>query len=172
MKTKIVLALVLLLVLAFVRADETVPQTQTVLKSYFTTGAVPTETNYAELIDTMFYYVAAASSNATAAAASAASANSVLSNAVPTSANFHISGNSVTLLSAYNIANITATHGGSSPNYHYIVTCVFSNSFPTTNYFVYFPVPNDVTDVTRRSTNFVYESVGPDTVFNLGFIVK
>ena len=36
-------------------AQETVPQTQTVLKRYVTTGAVPTQTNYWELIDTIFW---------------------------------------------------------------------------------------------------------------------
>jgi hypothetical protein len=35
---------------------ETVPQLQTILKSYFITGAVPTEANYWELIDTLFWY--------------------------------------------------------------------------------------------------------------------
>lgn len=38
-------------------AAETVPQSQTVLKSYFNTGSVPTSTNYWEMIDTIFWYV-------------------------------------------------------------------------------------------------------------------
>jgi hypothetical protein len=36
---------------------ETVPQMQTVLKSYFVTGAIPTEADYWELIDTEFWYI-------------------------------------------------------------------------------------------------------------------
>lgn len=50
-------AIVLGLVIAVTIYSETVPQTQTVLKSYFVTGAIPTETNYDELIDTMFWYI-------------------------------------------------------------------------------------------------------------------
>jgi hypothetical protein len=38
-------------------ALETVPQWQSILKSYFINGAVPTEQNYWELIDTTFYYI-------------------------------------------------------------------------------------------------------------------
>lgn len=69
MKTKII---ILLCALAFwgtdlwsvLRAQETVPQTQTILKSYFVTGNVPTQTNYMEFIDTMFFFIQTMATNA------------------------------------------------------------------------------------------------------------
>lgn len=41
---------------AIAPASETVPQWQMILKSYYITGSVPTEANYWEFIDTVFYY--------------------------------------------------------------------------------------------------------------------
>ena len=52
-------------------ATETVPQSQTILKSYFLTGSVPTEANYWEWIDTWFWYVSETYSNSMVAANSA-----------------------------------------------------------------------------------------------------
>ena len=75
MKTKILLLALLSacsLSPATALASETVPQTQTALRSYFQTGHVPTQTNYWELIDTMFWYVASTYTNSLVTASNAA----------------------------------------------------------------------------------------------------
>jgi hypothetical protein len=52
-------------------ALETVPQNQLVLKSYFITGALPSQANYWEFIDTMYWYVTAIYTNSQTAVAAA-----------------------------------------------------------------------------------------------------
>lgn len=52
----------------------TIPQTQSVLLSYFQTGDEPSQDQFAEFIGTMFYLYQATLNQATAAAASAAAA--------------------------------------------------------------------------------------------------
>jgi hypothetical protein len=49
-----------------------IPQTQTILQSYFVTGAEPTQAQFTELIGTMFYLYQSAVNSAAAAAATAA----------------------------------------------------------------------------------------------------
>jgi hypothetical protein len=58
--------------------DEQVPQTQTILKSYYITGARPKQANYWEWIDTMFFYVNVLASNAAVAQASAQTASTAI----------------------------------------------------------------------------------------------
>lgn len=77
-KVKWVVGLVLVAVLlgaAALRAQnmvgETVPQSQSVLDSYFITNAVPSQLAYWEWIDTMFYYIQSTYTNSLAAAQSA-----------------------------------------------------------------------------------------------------
>ncbi|MDE2106252.1 MAG: hypothetical protein KGL39_54030 [Patescibacteria group bacterium] len=72
-------ALTLVIVLcagAWPYPTETVPQSQAALNSYFVTGATPSQTNYAELIDTVFYYVNVIASNAAVAQSAALAAAS------------------------------------------------------------------------------------------------
>jgi len=65
----IALAVALLVFIAVMACkSETVPQTQSVLHSYFTTGNRPTQTNYWEFIDTMFWYANQTYSNSVYAA--------------------------------------------------------------------------------------------------------
>jgi hypothetical protein len=75
MKKQILLSLALFVSLV-AQAQETVPQSQAVLKSYFVTGAVPTQNDFDEWIDTMFWYVNATYTNSLAAAQSAQQAAS------------------------------------------------------------------------------------------------
>jgi hypothetical protein len=123
MKTKIIsLAALLLCVCALkTSATETVPQTQTVLKSYFQTGNVPTQNNYAELIDTMFWYVAATYTNSLAAQSNATVA--ISRNPVAASLQW-------TLHTSVPYVSISHTNGISSIGYKYS-----SGSWTMTNYF-------------------------------------
>lgn len=73
MKTQIIpsLALIVALWCLSASAQETVPQSQDILKSYFVTGAVPTQNDFDEWIDTMFWYINATYTNSLGAAQSA-----------------------------------------------------------------------------------------------------
>ena len=81
MKTKIsplfILVAAVCLRPSILEGQETVPQTQTILKSYFETGKIPQQTNFDEWIDTEFWYVNQIASNAAFAASNAAFLSSV-----------------------------------------------------------------------------------------------
>lgn len=83
MKTKIALLTITALftvLVACLRATETVPQTQTVLKSYFNpTGATPGTNEFNELIDTMFWYINSTYTNSQNASMQASNAAAVTS---------------------------------------------------------------------------------------------
>lgn len=93
---------------------ETVPASQAQLDSYFTTGATPTPFAYAELIDTMFYYVNAIFTNSYNSSSQASNA------AVATAASFllcYSNNNSdvpkqVFYLRSVNISSNTWSSGG------------------------------------------------------------
>jgi len=130
MKNKILLiftSLVLLLI-ALNLCRATVPQTQTVLKSYFQSNSIPTQAQYAELIDTMFWYANQTYSNSVSAASSSSALNAQYAT-VPTPS---VSGK----FNQYNspAALTNWTYGGSGSGYS--VTCNFSTPFPNTNYIV------------------------------------
>lgn len=57
--------------------NEIIPQTQQIIKSYFITGAVPTQQNYWEFIDTIWYYIISAANSAQEAQEAAATASSI-----------------------------------------------------------------------------------------------
>lgn len=63
---------------------ETVPQSQAVLDSYFSSNSIPGQQQYWEWIDTMFYYVAATFTNSQAAAQSASIAQAAAQTQVAT----------------------------------------------------------------------------------------
>jgi hypothetical protein len=117
--------------------SEQVPQNQSVLKSYFITGAVPGENNYWEFVDTMFWYVNAAYTNslvaATNAAASAASAAASALSGVAC----HIKVSAGFNSSLYTITTTT----GCAPNYYgysagELWQFTFTHPFANANYIV------------------------------------
>jgi len=119
--------------------SETVPQIQSVLKSYFVTGAIPTEENYWEFIDTMFWYANYFATNAAAAAQSAISVSNMLVSS-PTIRAFY-SGYGTYTGNYFQ----TSVISGLSPNiavdsyedgYPSLLTFTFSNAMPDTNYIV------------------------------------
>ncbi len=117
-KYKILLIVVLVLILALIndsRAQETVPQTQSILRSYFLTGYRPTQTNYWEFIDTMFWYANYCATNAAAAQQSAQS----VQNFYPAFANFtfSVTTNVACLFTnSINVAQIVCTNVSTGPN--------------------------------------------------------
>lgn len=138
---------------------ETVPQAQSVLKSYFLTGEIPSQANYWELIDSMFWYVNQTYASAQAAANSAAaSANSFWANATLSlaAATTNIT---ATVLYGNNITNVTfkqtAVHinvVGTTWVYEYKVTANFINNLTGTNYNMLLSMP-DQTPTTATSYN-------------------
>lgn len=74
-ETKLLIGLALIALALTGRAQnmvgETVPQSQTVLDSYFVSNSAPNQLQYWEFIDTMYWYIAAEYTNALAAAQSA-----------------------------------------------------------------------------------------------------
>lgn len=144
---------------------ETVPQTQTILKSYFQTGSIPTSTNYAELIDTMFYYVGEMSSNS----AATLSAIQTLVTNQPSHASYQ--GNFSTPYTAFSVFNLTNSYNIATVS-NYQTTVIsgslvdvsvhvnFSSPLANTNYSVYFPF---------TSTNITYRSVFSNDVSGFSF---
>lgn len=133
-----------------VKSTETVPQTQTILKSYFQTGSVPTSTNYAELIDTMFYYVAQADSNAVNAANSANAAQSFF--LATAKVQLSVAGTNLvaTLTNANNIASCSVTNlylRNNSGHYTYYgqFLITLSNPMPGSNYTAVVSAPASLT---------------------------
>ena len=116
------------------RAAETVPQTQTVLKSYFTTGNVPTQTNYWELIDTMFWYVNAIYTNSQTASSNAALAVALS----PSLGTFQLTANNsfpqAAIAHTNNIASLGYSYGNNSGALFWHITNYFSNPMVNTAY--------------------------------------
>ena len=145
MKTKILLLFALLCVLCVSAlnssAQETVPQTQTILKSYFMTGSVPKQTNYWELIDTMFWYINATYTNSQNAVAIANAAHSAPTNP-PVSC----------VVQPWYVPLFFNTNGctvnPALPTNNYGATIYFSAPFADTNFFILFST-NNVTDHSR-----------------------
>jgi hypothetical protein len=139
MKTKIFVVSLLsaFCFLLCVLATETVPQTQTVLKSYFNpTGAIPTTNSYNELIDTMFWYIGDAWTNAQAAAASAA-ANPIgaavalgVNNSLPPGTN------SVNATHTNNFSHLTSYYDNPGGNDTWRFTNYFAIAFANNDYIV------------------------------------
>lgn len=124
-------------------AEETVPQSQTILRSYFLTGATPGEANYWEWIDTMFWYINYMATNEAAAASWAQQAATVF----PASAKFTATNgivsaatNNILIYGSNNVASIYSIHIGSSGGSNFYGV-VFLNPLATTNY-VLFPSAN------------------------------
>lgn len=129
MKNRIVIIILFsLLALGWLtlHSAETVPQTQTVLKSYFQNGSVPNSTNYAELIDTMFYYIGQMSSNSAVLSSNSA----VLLNTFQAAPALDCS--AIRRGSTWYPTNCTITSLGS--NNWVLVT--LPHVYPTTNYYV------------------------------------
>jgi hypothetical protein len=115
----------------------TIPQTQTVLQSYFQTGDMPSQDQFDELIGTMFYLFNESVSNAAAAAASAAAAAASAA-LLPISASLTLtSGTVVSLAGANGIASAAVAVVSAS----YRVTLTFTGAFANTNYKVFFRLP-------------------------------
>jgi hypothetical protein len=113
--------------------NETVPQVQNVLKSYFVTGAKPTQANYWEYIDTLFWYVNFMQTNAVAAEQWAQQAAAVFF----ASASFEItnvSSSSLMILRTNNISALTMFQGGSGTNY---ISVTFVQPLGSTNFCFY-----------------------------------
>lgn len=101
----------------------TIPQTQTVLQSYFQTGDVPTQNQFLEFIGTMFYLYNATLSAANAAAADAATVSEALPLAAVT-ATYPDNGNSTSFATIIgNPVNVSAvtyqSTSGFTPNFIY-----------------------------------------------------
>jgi hypothetical protein len=118
----------------------TVPQTQTILESYFQTGDMPTQDQFQEFIDTMFYLyeqmTEAAADAATAAAAATATANAALAlaPAVLLQGTITISGGAVTgftLVSQLNVAGFAAENSGGGTG---IIDVTFTTPFANADY--------------------------------------
>jgi len=102
---------------------ETVPQTQTILKSYYISGAHPKQANYWEWIDSMFYYINICATNAQLAAQAAQAAT----NTAHVQAMFSGQNGGATWFGP-NISSVTA---GS-----FVTSVTFSNAIVDTNYIV------------------------------------
>ncbi|MDR3458013.1 MAG: hypothetical protein P4N60_11245 [Verrucomicrobiae bacterium] len=151
LKYIVILAIFSLFGVMIVKSLETVPQTQTVLKSYFVQGAHPSSTNYAELIDTMFYYILATYSNAQQAAVSAAAAQTVwqavgnmsVTGSGATTTNLVISSSNVSSVTVTNLGNFSINELGSGQvsfsNYRFTVT--FANALGGLNYNINYSAP-------------------------------
>jgi len=147
MKTKTILAVVLTVACGLwpldCPAQETVPQTQTILKSYFTTGSVPKQTNYWELIDTMFWYINATYTNSQNAVAIANASHSSPTNP-PVSC----------VVQPWYVPLFFNTNGCTVnpvlPTNNYGCTIYFNVPFADTNYFIMYST-NNVTDHSRGS---------------------
>ena len=115
-------------------AVETVPQTQLILKSYFITGAVPTQANYWEGIDTAFWYINQTYIWSVQAASNAAVA--VASNPTAATEALHISNTNpmVTWTRTNFISSINYSRYTGGGGYWYYITNNFANSFPDTAY--------------------------------------
>jgi hypothetical protein len=114
---------------------QTIPQTELALKSYFITGAVPTSTNYFELIGTMFWYFNATYTNAQAASSNAA--NAAAWNPTRSTLRVRLSDSVPYVVSDHtNNANITFGTTGSGVTRHWLVTNTFTFTLPDTNYLV------------------------------------
>lgn len=134
MKTKL-LAFFILASACFLLA-ETVPQTQTTLKSYFNpTGAIPTTNDYNELIDTTFFYINSMWTNSQAAAASAASAASAAPAVVAVGWMETVTTQAWTLSRNVNVSNVI--FGPLVGSAYYPTTILFSNYMAGTNYGVW-----------------------------------
>lgn len=135
-------------------SDATVPQTQTTLKSYFQTGDRPTQAQYDELIDTMFWYIGQTYTNAQYAAQQAANLQTIYQGYV----NFTISvGATITnsIGNSFNVANVSIVSqgsvviagtnngggGGISGFTKYKCNIVFSNALPGVNYYPTYSSP-------------------------------
>lgn len=154
MAVALVTVLLALIVMLNLKA-ETVPQTQTVLRSYFQTGLRPTQTNYWEWIDTMFWYANQTYTNALVAEQQLGQLQSVYLGYV----NFNLTVGTVistTYNSQFNVASVVVTNAhtgfvlssGNNPGGltgasvgDYSCTITFSNSLPGTNYFATFSSP-------------------------------
>ena len=160
-------------------AFASIPQTQTVLKSYFQSNSIPTQAQYAELIDTMFWYVNQTYSNSLVSATNAAKAQAVFK----AGSNFLIPAadtNAVPLLFSNNVAAVGDVyyHGG-GPDYH-IFTVSFQSSLGSTNYAVYFS--NNFTNaasfavISNGLGGFVFKTSGVlgsrQTGMRIGFMVQ
>lgn len=142
-KSNFIFALTLTALLAGVAiftSRATVPQTQSTLKSYFVSNAIPTQAQYAELIDTMFWYVSAIYTNSIAAKASAAQAGAAYQAAQEIVFTGTIGGVSITYTNGYNVSSVSVTNSiyssGGNDYYTVYLTVNFTSALQGTNYIV------------------------------------
>lgn len=106
-----------------------IPQTQVNLRSYFETGDVPTQAQFAEFIDTMFYLYQQSQNTANAAVAAAAAATSATGRVLAKWTNAAVP---VTVMSSNTQSIVrTATAGG-----FYTFRVTFLTPFNSVNYLV------------------------------------
>jgi hypothetical protein len=120
-------------------ATETVPQIQSILKSYYITGAVPSQQNYWEWIDSMFWYINSIYTNSVQTSSNANYITSIspivgsftfcLSNAAPFLNLIQTNGIVTNVISA-----VTQSGGPSIFTYGGTATAWFSTPFADTNY--------------------------------------
>lgn len=115
---------------------ETVPQTQTILNSYFQNGAYPNQTNYAEFVDTMFWLANQEYTNAQFAISLAeqATENNPLNNHVVAfmDANWEVPGTHAVTFNVSSNINLTLTGDTNDALYFY-----FSTPLADTNYIIF-----------------------------------
>jgi hypothetical protein len=158
MKNRSIIIVLAILAVSLIVWAETVPQTQTVLKSYFITGSVPTQNDYYEFIDTMFYYIGWTYTNAQAAAASAS--NAVTAAAISPRCWGLIQNYNAGASRGYSVTNwagcslYTSNAGGSV---QWVAVVTFNN--PVTNP-AYFNVGNAAINASSVTTNGFQINIG------------
>lgn len=111
-----------------------IPQSQATLKSYFETGDMPSQAQFAELIDTMFYLYNEVVASSAAAASDAADALDAVNNYGPkVLAKFTSNGATVTLTAgSLNVASVTKVAGSGVGPFTYRIT--FTTAFASGAY--------------------------------------
>jgi hypothetical protein len=140
-------------------ASETVPQLQTVLKSYYITGAVPTEDNYWEFIDTMYWYANYCATNANWAAQSAAAVQAGPHVWALYEGAYNPATSTVTNGLDENISNIVVQNGFEGVPSQ--IQFTFSNSLPDT----YYVVAVDPTTTTNGGFNSAGKTTNSVTLY-------
>ena len=137
-----------------------VPQTQTILKGYFVSNAIPTQAQYAELIDTMFWYANQTYTNTLLALATQqqilASFRGSATFALPGGGGANWFTNAPPIMASNNIYSIRVYSGNNSPVTTASIAVQFTTPAPDTNHSVYFAANN--------TTNMVYSPIFSNTV--------
>jgi hypothetical protein len=146
---------------------EVVPQSQTVLDSYFVSNAVPNQLQFWELIDSLFFYYNSAYTNAVAAALSASNAqNSVAASCILYNTNQ--SGFAVYHPFVLHTNNLSMTYYSDGSDPFYFVTNRFSTPMGDNLYAVTMPYGfgGTPTDITNTAAYFVLKFTQTSTVSN------